>query len=70
MRIDKKIGKKADNDNVLVHFSDECNNLYVREGGKDNRYKYDKLLAIDDNKIIISNNAIKKYGIEVQIKEG
>lgn len=65
MRIDKKIGNNV----LLVHFSDECNNFYIREGGKDNRYKYDKLLTIDNNIITISKDVMKKYGIEIKIQE-
>ena len=62
MRIDKKIGKN----NVLVHFNDECNNFYIRESGKENRLKYDKLLTLDDNKIKISKDILKKYGIKIE----
>lgn len=64
MRIDKKIGNS-----VLVHFSGYVNKFFIRNSGKKNFDEYDELLAIQNDTIFVSKEALDKYGIKIKIEE-
>ncbi len=63
MRTDKKVGKN----NILVNFTDDINNMYIRKSGNDYRYDFKKLISIENDTIHIQDQVAKDFGLRMEI---
>ncbi len=61
MRTEKKISDNA----VAISFSDSANTIYVRPRGKDEKYNYKTAVRIVGNEILIFEDAINDFGLNI-----